>query len=117
MTEYPYILFNKTPEQMRYLGARGGKAYGRNQRARRALLPTPPQVVPVRANPQETAAKAIRSLNAQFPWLQGAEKQQHHEMNEDAIDLRLQGDSTPHRSATKLQGDDRGATVRISDLG
>jgi hypothetical protein len=75
MTEYPYILFNKTPEQMRYLGARGGKAYGRNQRARRALLPTPPQVVPVRANPQETAAKAIRSLNAQFPWLQGAEKQ------------------------------------------
>src|ERR1017187_2522918 len=41
----------------------------------------------------------------------------HHEMNEDAIDLRLQGDSTPHRSATKLQGDDRGATVRIPDLG
>jgi hypothetical protein len=72
---HPYILFNKSPEQMRYLGARGGKAYGRNQRARRALLPTPPQVVPQRANPQETAAKAIHSLDTQFPWLQGAEKQ------------------------------------------
>jgi hypothetical protein len=38
MTEYPYILFNKSPEQMRILGARGGKAYGRNRRARRAFL-------------------------------------------------------------------------------
>src|SRR5450755_1957766 len=38
MTESPYILFNKSPEQMRILGARGGKAYGRNRRARRALL-------------------------------------------------------------------------------
>ena len=30
MTEYPYILFNKSPEQMRHLGACGGRAYGRN---------------------------------------------------------------------------------------
>ena len=36
MTNYPYILFNKSPEQLRLLGARGGRAYGRNQRDRRA---------------------------------------------------------------------------------
>jgi len=46
MTEYPYILFNKSPEQMRHLGARGGRAYGRNQRARRALVATSPEAVP-----------------------------------------------------------------------
>jgi hypothetical protein len=28
MTEYPYLLFNKSPEQMRQLGACGGRAYG-----------------------------------------------------------------------------------------
>jgi hypothetical protein len=43
---HPYILFNKSPEQMRQLGACGGRAYGRNQRARRALVATPPQAVP-----------------------------------------------------------------------
>jgi hypothetical protein len=31
MNHYPYTLFNKSPEQLRLLGARGGKAYGRNQ--------------------------------------------------------------------------------------
>jgi hypothetical protein len=35
MTNYPYILFNQSPEQLRRIGARGGRAYGRNQRARR----------------------------------------------------------------------------------
>jgi hypothetical protein len=39
MDDYSYILFNKTPQQLRLIGAGGGKAYGRNQRARRALLP------------------------------------------------------------------------------
>src|SRR6266849_5263703 len=75
MTEYPYILFNKSPEQMRRLGACGGRAYGRNQRARRALGRTPPEVVPPRAVPRETVAQAIHVLDAQFPWLHGAEKQ------------------------------------------
>ena len=42
MTNYPYILFNKSPEQLRLLGARAGRAYGRNQRDRRAQMPTPP---------------------------------------------------------------------------
>ncbi len=46
MTEYPYILFNKSPEQLRQLGACGGRASARNQRARRALVATPPEVVP-----------------------------------------------------------------------
>ena len=73
MTEFPYILFNKSPEQLRHLGACGGRAYSRNQRARRALLPMPPQPIPL--SPTETAAEAIRALDTQFPWLRDAEKQ------------------------------------------
>ena len=74
MTQYPYILFNKSPEQLRHLGALGGRAYGRNQRIRRALL-SPPLVLPPHAVPQETAAKAIHLLDTQFPWLRGVERQ------------------------------------------
>ena len=74
MTNYPHILFNKSPEQLRLLGARGGRAYGRNQRDRRAQMPTPPATVPPRAAPRETAAQASSLLDAQFPWLRGAEK-------------------------------------------
>ena len=48
MTEYPYILFNKSPEQLRHLGACGGRAYGRNQRARCALVAAPPEAVATR---------------------------------------------------------------------
>ena len=60
MTEYPYILFNKSPEQMRILGARGGKAYGRNRRTRRALLAdTQPPAVPTRAHPRRPAAHLL----------------------------------------------------------
>ena len=73
MTNYPYILFNKSPEQLRRLGARGGKAHGRNQRARRALRATP-QPLPSSAAPEETAAEAMALLDAQFPWLRGAER-------------------------------------------
>jgi hypothetical protein len=73
MTNYPYILFNKSPEQLRRLGARGGRAYGRNQRARRAQMPTPAAGA-LPAAPGETAAEAIAVLDAQFPWLRGAER-------------------------------------------
>ena len=45
---YPHALFNKSPQQLRRIGALGGKAYGRNQRARRALMPTPPAAIPLR---------------------------------------------------------------------
>ena len=74
MTEFPYILFNKSPEQLRQLGARGGKAYGRNQRARRALAATPPETVPPTAVPRKTAAQANHFLDTRFPWLRGAER-------------------------------------------
>jgi hypothetical protein len=64
MTNYPYVLFNKSPLQLRLIGARGGRAFGRNQRLRRALLPTaPPAAVPRRAPLLPTAAEAIALLD------------------------------------------------------
>ena len=74
MTHYPYILFNKSPLQLRLIGARGGRTFGRNQRRRRALLATPPQPVPLPLLPPQNTAEAIVMLDAQFPWLQGAER-------------------------------------------
>ena len=74
MTNYPYILFNKSPEQLRRLGARGGRAYGYNQRARRGRLPTSLPTAPIPVAPRETTAEAIAVLDAQFPWLRGAEE-------------------------------------------
>jgi hypothetical protein len=71
MADNSHFLFHKSLEQLRRLGARGGKAYGRNQRARRALLPTPPPAIPVRRVPGQTTAEAIALLDAQFPWLAG----------------------------------------------
>jgi hypothetical protein len=73
MADHFYI-FNTSPEQLRRLGARGGRAYGRNQRARRALLATPPRTVPPLAAPLATTAESIAVLDARFPWLRGAEK-------------------------------------------
>jgi hypothetical protein len=72
MSDYSYILFNKSPDQLRRLGARGGRAHARNQRARRTRMLTPPETVLLRAEPQETTAEAIALLDAQFPWLRGA---------------------------------------------
>ena len=67
MTNYPYVLFNKSPLQLRLLGARGGRAFGRNQRLRRTRLPTtPPDAVPRRAPLLQTTAEAIAMLDAQF---------------------------------------------------
>jgi hypothetical protein len=66
--------FNTSPEQLRRLGARGGRAYGRNQRARRALLAMPLEAVLRRAAPPVTAAESIAVLDVRFPWLRGAEK-------------------------------------------
>jgi len=73
MTSYPYILFNKVPEQLRLQGARGGRIFGRNHRARRALMPPSPPVPPA-ARAQESTVAAIATLDAQFPWLRSAEK-------------------------------------------
>jgi hypothetical protein len=77
MTNYPWILFNQSPRQLRIIGARGGRAFGRNQRARRALLarmPAPPATAPVCITPGTTATEAVAMLDAQFPWLRAAEK-------------------------------------------
>ena len=75
MNHFPYLLFHQTSEQLRRSGARGGKAQARNRRERlRAQLQTPPHVVTSHARPLTTVAEAIAALDAQFPWLQGAEK-------------------------------------------
>jgi hypothetical protein len=72
--EYPYTLFNKSPLQLRRIGALGGKAYARNQRARRALMPTPPASTSLGSAPQQSTAESVAALDAQFPWLRCAEK-------------------------------------------
>ena len=75
MADYSHILFHKSPLQLRRLGARGGKAFGRNLRLRRALLPTLPTAtvsLPQVLGP--TTAEAVAALDARFPWLRGAEK-------------------------------------------
>ena len=66
VTPYPYILFNKSPEQLRRLGACGGKANARNQRARRALVLTPLPATP-RPVPGETAPKLLLSSMPSSP--------------------------------------------------
>jgi hypothetical protein len=75
MTQYPYILFNQTPEQLRRIGSCGGKAQARNRRARRrtALAPPPPPRARAEA-PVETTIAAMATLDAQFPWLRGVER-------------------------------------------
>ena len=73
MTHYPYILFNQSPEDLRRIGARGGRAYGRNRRTLRAPGPSPRQAVQSPVAELETTAEAIATLDAQFSWLQGAE--------------------------------------------
>jgi hypothetical protein len=74
MTEDRCLRFHQTPAQLRRSGARGGKACARNrrQRMRTAAVPTPPPLAPAAA-PAETVAQAIAILDAQFPWLRGAE--------------------------------------------
>ena len=53
-----FYTFHTTPEQLRRVGARGGRAYGRNRRARRARLATPPGIVPPRPAPPATSTSA-----------------------------------------------------------
>src|SRR5580704_6415355 len=71
---YPYALFNKSPLQLRRIGSLGGKAHGRNQRVRRALMPTTPAATPLRNAPQQSTADAIAVLDTRFPWLRCAEQ-------------------------------------------
>ena len=75
MTNSPYLLFNQSPEQLRRIGARGGKAQARNRRARlqthTQAQPHPGVVLPPLPS---TAALSIAALDEQFPWLCGAEQ-------------------------------------------
>src|ERR1700674_3778689 len=75
MTNCPYLLFNQSPEQLRRIGARGGKAQARNRRARQQdQARVAPQTQALIAPLAQTAAQASRVLDTQFPWLRGAEK-------------------------------------------
>jgi hypothetical protein len=66
------ILFNKTINQCRTIGARGGRAHARNLRIRK--LQSAPKAAAETPVPRlETAAEAIAILDRQFPWLIGAE--------------------------------------------
>lgn len=66
------ILFNKTIDQCRRIGARGGRARARNLRLRKLAVAETAAAVP--APELETATDAIALLDRQFPWLTGAEK-------------------------------------------
>ena len=89
MTDYSHILFNKSPLQLRLLGALGGKAFGRNARLRRALLPPPaPASASLPALPRHTVAEAIAALDARFPWLRGAEKRSKRPAHVSGDDTR-----------------------------
>jgi hypothetical protein len=67
-------LFNKKPEDMRRIGALGGRARARNLRFRKGRsVPVTPEI----ARPhKETAAEAIRRIDALCPWLVGAERRE-----------------------------------------
>lgn len=66
------ILFSKTIDQCRIIGARGGSARARNLRMRKLRVAPRPAQTP--APRLETAAEAIALLDRQFPWLIGAER-------------------------------------------
>jgi hypothetical protein len=74
MTDNPYIFFNKTLDECRQLGARGGRAQARNRRLCQLERSLEPEIALAPEPVQETAAEAIAALDAQFPWLSGAEK-------------------------------------------
>jgi hypothetical protein len=65
------ILFHKTIEQCRQLGARGGRAHARNLRLRK-FQPPVPLGAEIPGPPSETAHEASLRLDAQFPWLAAA---------------------------------------------
>ena len=80
MAKEVYYQFPQTPEQLRRLGSRGGKVTARHWRERRTeIAPEARQSESGFALlvPLETTADAIARLDAQFPWLRGAEKRIH----------------------------------------
>lgn len=72
-------LFNKKPEDMRRIGALGGRACAWNLRLRKAGQ-TP--VIRELSQPhEETAAEAIRRIDALCLWLVGAERRESRHQN------------------------------------
>jgi hypothetical protein len=68
------FLFNKTANQMRSVGARGGRARARNLHARQGVC-RPAPTTPLATVPDaESTAEAIATLDAKFPWLAGVER-------------------------------------------
>ena len=65
------ILFNKTLEQCRQLGARGGRAHALNLRLRQSQAAVQP-VAELAQLPTQTAHEASVRLDTQFPWLTAA---------------------------------------------
>jgi len=67
-------LFNKKPDDMRRVGALGGRARARNLRLRKAYqVPANREISRPR---EETTAEAIRRINTLFPWLLGVERRE-----------------------------------------
>ena len=63
------ILFNKTLPQCRLLGARGGRAYGRNLRLRKLQAKPTQAATPLLQRLPQTVQAASLMLDRQFPWL------------------------------------------------
>jgi hypothetical protein len=67
MTHIPY-LFHQTTEQMRRIGARGGKTQARNRRARQRAAGAAPRETPLPAAPPlETTPQAMASWMRNLP--------------------------------------------------
>ena len=65
------ILFNRTIDQCRSIGRRGGRTRARNLRVRETSRAA---AVPVGSQSEdETARQAIERIDAQCPWLKGCE--------------------------------------------
>ena len=76
MTHDVYYRFLQSPEQMRRVGTRGGKATAHNRRPclDGATTEAPEQSGAALQLPIETTAAVIALLDARCPWLRGAEE-------------------------------------------
>lgn len=77
MSREVYYQFPQTDGQARRAGARGGKTTARNRReclVGRAGEVAEPDEGLAAPFPRETTAAAMARLDAQYPWLRGAER-------------------------------------------
>lgn len=65
------ILFNRTLDQCRSIGRRGGRARARNLRTRKTAHVA--AVPAARPSEDETVRQAIERIDALCPWLKGCE--------------------------------------------